>query len=87
VVGLIDFMHTEAFAAKPEITTLAVDGERAMIEAVFVGAHIGVFAGIPPTGRAVRVPYTVVYDLAGDAISALRMYFSLDGLVRQIGAA
>jgi predicted ester cyclase len=40
----------------------------------FAGTHIGEFAGIVPAGRAVRVPYSVVYDLRGGQISALRIY-------------
>ena len=43
-------------------------------------------AGIPPTGRAVRVPYSVVYDLRGDRISALRIYFPMSQLIEQLTA-
>ena len=40
------------------------------IETDFVGTHTAEFAGIQRAGRAVRVPYSVVYDLRGDRISA-----------------
>jgi predicted ester cyclase len=49
-----------------------------------VGTHAGEFAGIQPTGRAVRVPYSVVYDLRGDKISALRIYFPMSLLIEQL---
>ncbi|MGH2535735.1 MAG: ester cyclase [Thermomicrobiales bacterium] len=86
VADLIACMHARAFAATMEIISLVVDERRAMIEAVFIGKHTGEFAGIAPTGREVRLPYAVAYDLDGDAsaITALRMYLSLDALVQQI---
>jgi len=48
------------------------------------GTHTGEFAGVAPTGRAVRVPYSVIYDLRGDQISNLRIYLPLSVLVEQI---
>ncbi len=60
------------------------EGDRAAVEAEFVGTHVGEFAGLAPTGRLVRVPYAVAYDLAGETIAALRLYLPLDALVRQI---
>jgi predicted ester cyclase len=60
-------MHERAFDARVEVTNLLVDDDRAAVEADFAGTHIGEFAGIVPAGRAVRVPYSVVYDLRGDA--------------------
>ncbi|MGH2600042.1 MAG: hypothetical protein ACRDJ9_11740, partial [Dehalococcoidia bacterium] len=33
IVGLLDYFHEQAFAATPELTTLVVGEERAMIEA------------------------------------------------------
>ena len=32
-----------------------------------------------------RVPYSAFYDVAGDKITAVRLYMSLDEIVRQIG--
>jgi predicted ester cyclase len=57
---------------------------KAAIEADFLGTHTGEFAGIQPTGRAVRVPYSVVYDLRGDKISGLRIYFPMSLLIEQL---
>jgi predicted ester cyclase len=66
------------------VATLVAGANRAMVEAEFAGRHTGEFAGIPPTGRAVRIPYAVAYDLRGDAITAVRLYLPLDALVRQL---
>ena len=54
------------------------------VEADFAGTHSGEFAGVPPTGRPVRVPYSVVYDLRDERISALRSYFPMSLLMDQL---
>ena len=38
----------------------------------------------PLTRREVRVPYSVIYDLRGDKISVLRIYFPMSFLVEQL---
>jgi predicted ester cyclase len=81
---LIRYIHEGAFDAGPELKNLLVDEGKAAIEADFVGTHTGEFAGIPPTGRAVRVPYSVLYDIRGDQISGLRIYFPMILLVEQL---
>jgi predicted ester cyclase len=81
---LIRYVHEGAFDARPEVKNLLVDDGKAAIEADFAGTHTGEFAGVPPTGREVRVPYSVVYDIRGDQISALRIYFPMSLLMEQI---
>ena len=77
-------MHENAFDARAEVKNLLVDEGKAAIEADFAGAHTGEFAGIQPTGRAVRVPYSVLYDLRGAKISGLRIYFPMSLLIEQL---
>jgi predicted ester cyclase len=84
VVGMIRYLHEQAFDAHPEIKCLLVDGEKAALEADFVGTHVAEFGGKPATGKEIRVPYSVVYDLEGEQISALRIYLSLDAIIRQL---
>jgi predicted ester cyclase len=81
---LIRYIHETAFDARPELKNMLVDTGKAAIEADFVGTHTGEFAGLQPTGRAVRVPYSVIYDLRDDQISALRIYFPMSLLIEQI---
>ena len=81
---LIRYVHETAFDARPELKNLLVDTGKAAIEADFAGTHTGEFAGIQPTGRAVRVPYSVIYDLRDDQISALRIYFPMSLLIEQL---
>jgi predicted ester cyclase len=84
---MIDHLHREVFDAHPELTNAIFAEDKALFEAVFVGKHVGEFAGIEATGREVRVPYCVVYDLEGEKLKALRLYFPMDALLRQLGAA
>ena len=83
---LIRYVHEGAFDARPELKNLLVDEGKAANEADFVGTHTGEFAGIQPTGRPVRVPYSVVYDIRGDQISALRIYFPMSLLLEQLAS-
>ena len=77
-------VHRDAFDARMELKNLLTDQGKAAIEADFAGTHTGEFAGIPATGRKVRVPYSVIYDLRGDQISALRIYFPMSQLMQQL---
>jgi predicted ester cyclase len=86
VEGMITYVHEQAFDARAEVKELIVAGNRAALEADFVGRHIGEFAGVAPTGREIRVPYTVIYDLEGDRIKALRIYGLTSDLVRALTA-
>ena len=83
VEGFIRFAHEQAFDGRPEVKSLTVDsdGSRAAVEFDFVGRHTGEFAGITATGRVVRIPYSVHYDLTNGGISALRVYGLAEELV------
>jgi predicted ester cyclase len=80
----IRFMHEVAFDAHPQLVGVVVGDRGAAAEVVFVGTHVGEFAGLPATGNAVRVPYSVFYDIAGGAITGLRIYMPMDLLIGQI---
>ena len=85
--GWINYLHTEAFEAHPELKGMIVDDGQAAAEFDFVGKHVGEFGGVAPTGREVRVPYSVVYDLKGEKIAAVRIYLSVDLLMQQLDSA
>jgi predicted ester cyclase len=87
VRNLILAMHTQAFQAQPELVHLLTGDTTAMVEAVFVGTHVGDFAGLPATGLQVRWPYAVAYDVVGGAIIALRAYFPMTALRSQLAEA
>ncbi len=52
----IDYLHTQAFKARPELKSMIVSDGQAAAEFDFVGEHVGEFGGIAATGREVRVP-------------------------------
>jgi predicted ester cyclase len=79
------FFYQLAFDATAETTNSVFADGKAVIEADFVGKHIGEFAGIPATGKDVRVPLCVVYDLERDQIKRGRVYFEMPALLAQLG--
>jgi predicted ester cyclase len=81
---LIRHMHQRVRCADGSRRSLLADDGKAAIEADFAGTHTGEFAGIHPAVRAVRVPYSVVYDLRGDQISALHIYVPMSTLMEQL---
>ena len=80
-------LHSQLFDAKPEVRSLGIADGLVGLEADFVGVHTGEFAGIAPTGAAVRVPYCVFYDVGEDGITALRAYMPVRQLVAELEAA
>jgi steroid delta-isomerase-like uncharacterized protein len=85
VEGLVQYFYHVAFDAKAERKHLIVSDNQAVFEGDFVGRHTGDFAGIPATGKNVRVPLSVVYDIDGDKIARARIYFETDALRKQLG--
>jgi steroid delta-isomerase-like uncharacterized protein len=86
VLQMLDYMYRQAFEATAETRTRLCGESQAVLEGEFVGRHTGEFAGVPATGRSVRVPLCVVYDLEGDRIKRARVYLEMPVLMRQIGA-
>jgi steroid delta-isomerase-like uncharacterized protein len=87
VVDAIRTLHGGVFDARLEVRTLVAAEGTGLLEADFVGTHIGEFAGVPATGASVRLPYAVVYDIADGEITAVRAYLSFTALVGQLQAA
>jgi steroid delta-isomerase-like uncharacterized protein len=85
VLGMLNYLYHIAFDAT-FTTSLTLFGENnAMVEGDFVGKHIGEFNGIPATGKNVRVPLCIVYDLTNDQIKRARVYFEMPALLQQLG--
>jgi predicted ester cyclase len=61
-----------------------VSDRQAALEADFVGTHTSEFLGMAATGKSVKVPYCVVYDLHDDKITALRAYIPMDLFAQQL---
>ena len=85
VTAMLNYFYHVAFDATAENRVTLFGETNAMVEGDFVGKHIGEFAGIPPTGKDVRVPLCVVYDLDHNKIRRGRVYFEMPVLLRQLG--
>ncbi len=84
VLDMLHGIYHVVFDADAEVKTILADGNRAVLEADFVGTHIGEFAGIPATGKHVRVPLCVVYEVGNDQIRSARIYFQVPALLAQL---
>jgi steroid delta-isomerase-like uncharacterized protein len=80
-------LHSQLFDASPELVSTEFADGVAGLEAVFVGTHIAEFAGVPATGAAVRLPYSMFYAVSGGRIVALRAYFPITALLQQLREA
>jgi steroid delta-isomerase-like uncharacterized protein len=87
VLGMLTYFYHVAFDATATTRVTLFGEDHAMVEGVFVGKHIGEFAGIPATGKDVRVPLCVVYDLTNDRIQHGHVYFEMPALLQQLGVS
>jgi steroid delta-isomerase-like uncharacterized protein len=87
VLQMLHYFYHIAFDADAVTrNTIFADG-KAVLEADFVGKHIGEFAGISATNKQVRVPLCVVYDVENDQIKRGRVYFEMPVLLQQLGVS
>lgn len=85
VAGMLAYFYHIAFNAIASASVFLCDEKNAVVESMFVGKHVGEFSGIPATGKDVRVPLTVVYDLENNQIKRARVYFEMPVLFQQLG--
>ena len=62
-----------------------VTDDAVITEFDLLGTNLGEFYGMPPTGKAFRVPIIAVFFFEGDRITNERIYFDSASLVTQIG--
>ena len=84
VLGMLNYFYHVAFDAKVETTNIIIDDDKGVLEGYVVGKHTGEFAGVPATGKSIRVPICVIYDLEYDLIKRARIYFEMPVLMQQI---
>jgi steroid delta-isomerase-like uncharacterized protein len=85
VLAMLHKFYAVSFSGKVETKNIFYADQRAVGEWDYVGKHIGEFEGIAATGKDVRVPLCVVYDLESDKIKRARIYFEMPVLLRQLG--
>jgi steroid delta-isomerase-like uncharacterized protein len=64
---------------------LHVSDDAVIVEFDLLGTNLGEFYGLPPTGRAFRIPVIAVFFFEGDRIVNERIYFDSASLLTQIG--
>ena len=81
--------HLRAFyhgslTADAQVVSSIFSENKGLLEAMVVGKHTGDFAGIPATGRDVRVPLAVSYEMENGLIKRARIYLMVNILINQI---
>ena len=80
---MLHYIYHLAFDAHAEITNTIVTDDKAVLEANFVGKHIGEFAGVPATGKNVKVPLCVSYDLDENGLIKVARIYMLESVMMQ----
>jgi len=83
VSKMLHYIYHIAFDAHAEITNTIVTSSKAVLEANFVGKHIGEFAGITATGKSVKVPLCVTYDLEESGLIKVARIYMLESVMMQ----
>jgi steroid delta-isomerase-like uncharacterized protein len=73
--------------ARPEVQCIVASEEAVALEITLYGRQDGPFLGIPPTGREVRLPMTIINVFADGRIRRLALYYDAGALLRQLGLA
>jgi predicted ester cyclase len=81
---MLHYMYHVAFDAHAEIASNIVTKDKALLEANFIGKHVGEFAGLQPTDKTVNVPFCVTYELKDNLIQEGRVYMLMDVMMRQL---
>ncbi len=87
VAGLLHYFYRVAFDAVATTDNIIIGDGKALFEGHVVGKHTGEFAGIPATGKDIKVPIAVSYEVANDKINRARIYFEIPVLMKQLGLA
>jgi steroid delta-isomerase-like uncharacterized protein len=85
---MLDMLYRTAFpGAIDDIRHVTASGGRVVAEYVFRGVNSGNLMGLPATNRPVEIPMCAVFEVAGGAIQATRVYYDSALLTRQLGLA
>jgi hypothetical protein len=68
------------------VDDVVTEGEKVAYRGTGRGTHRGELLGVPPTGRAVAVTYTVIARVAGGQFQEDWLDFDALGLLQQLGA-
>ncbi|WP_121352827.1 ester cyclase [Flavisolibacter nicotianae] len=86
VGAMLHYFYHVAFDAKADMTNAVVTEDKAVVEAVIKGKHIGEIEGIPATGKEISVPMCITYQLKNGLVQEANIYMMTDVLLKQLGA-
>lgn len=81
---MLHYIYHIAFDAKAEFTNSIITENKAMVEGMFTGKHIGEFAGMPATNKMVSVPLCVTYILEKGLVKEAKIYMLGDVMMQQL---
>ncbi len=84
IAAMLDYVYHVAFEARSETVRTVVGDGAAVLEAVLVGIHTGEFAGVPATGREVRIPLVVSYRIADGQVQEAFVYLLVASFLQQV---
>jgi steroid delta-isomerase-like uncharacterized protein len=84
IAQMLHYIYHLAFDAKAEVKNTVITEDHALLEANFIGKHIGELNGMPPTNKEVNVPFCVSYDLENGLIKQARIYMMNEVMMRQL---
>lgn len=88
VANLFHTIFNVAFpGAQIKIGTFVADKQAAAVEFELQGSHQGVFMGVPPSGREITLPMTLICQLKNDLIHSANLYYDAGAFLRQVGLA
>jgi hypothetical protein len=85
ILGMYDYFYQTAFEADADTKKIYYGENHAVVEYLFHGRHIGLFAGVPATMKEVQIPFTVIYENNGEKIVRARIYFLVSVFLQQVG--
>lgn len=83
--NLLHFFYHVAFDAKAEFVNSIITEDKALLEANFIGKHIGALGALPATQKEVNVPLIISYDLENGLIKKARIYMLDSIMMQQLG--
>lgn len=86
IAAMLDHVYDVAFQARAEEVRTTVGDGAAVLEAVVVGTHTGEFAGVPATGREVRIPLVVSYRIADGSVQEANVYLMVSTFLQQVAS-
>lgn len=81
---MLQYLYHIAFDAHAEFINTIITENKAMVEGMFIGKHIGDFAGIPATNKMVNVPLCVTYILEKGLVKEAKIYMLGDVMMKQL---